>query len=468
MVYLTISTSPFQSQVSDLLPCNNNAKSSLSFALLNAYGLLKYFDEVITLPSSSINDLTQFHSKDYLRLVLDPELVKDNADNESDPGWQSLASAARDWGELHDKTQQPPWFENKKLLYGFYAHTLGLDQHSEGGSCARCMELKSSSADSPRVEPHSEYKSEVSEIDLNSSVLEKYGLSHDCYLFPYLPLYCEVIAGATLSLVRAACLRQERTISINWDGGRHHASRSRASGFCYINDIVLLVQKLRRRGIRRISYVDFDLHHCDGVERAFQYSQSVQTISVHLHEPGFFPGTGSLKEAAAGKNVVDIPVQHGMDDAFLNQLVHRVIMPCLRRHNPEVIVIQCGGDGLMGDKYKEWQLTIKGLADSILNILRGLSDANVVLLGGGGYNERLMSRFYTYLTWKVVEFSRDECLADPFDGEEDVLPDHEFIGNYKDEFYKFWAYNIDGGKGKLLKNDNHYDHIARLASIYNV
>lgn len=468
MVYLTISTSPFQSQVSDLLPCNNNSKSSLSFALLNAYGLLKYFDEVVSLPSSSINDLTPFHSKEYLKLVLDPELIKEATSDEVDRGWESLALMAKDWGELQSDEQSFAWFENKKLLYEFYSHALGLELCSEGEGSVQCGELGPSGPGSPQRELLSVYNGGFSETDLDRRVLEKYGLSHDCYLFAYLPLYCQVIAGATLSLVRAACLRHERAISINWDGGRHHASRSRASGFCYINDIALLIQKLRRRGIRRISYIDFDLHHCDGVERAFQHSQSVQTISVHLHEPGFFPGTGSLKEASVGKNVVNIPVQHGMDDTFLNQIVQRVIMPCIRSHNPEVLVIQCGGDGLMGDKYKEWQLTIKGLVNNIMYIVRGFPATNVVMLGGGGYNERLMSRFYTYLTWKVVEFSRGEGLKDPFDCEEDIIPDHEFIESYKDEFYKFWAYDIDGGKGKLLKNENDLDYVMRLASFYNV
>jgi acetoin utilization deacetylase AcuC-like enzyme len=28
-------------------------------------------------------------------------------------------------------------------------------------------------------------------------------------------------------------------IAINWSGGLHHAKRNQASGFCYVNDIVL-------------------------------------------------------------------------------------------------------------------------------------------------------------------------------------------------------------------------------------
>ena len=33
--------------------------------------------------------------------------------------------------------------------------------------------------------------------------------------------------------------KQAADIAINWAGGLHHAKKSEASGFCYVNDIVL-------------------------------------------------------------------------------------------------------------------------------------------------------------------------------------------------------------------------------------
>ena len=35
-------------------------------------------------------------------------------------------------------------------------------------------------------------------------------------------------------------------IAINWAGGLHHAKRGEASGFCYVNDIVLAILELLR------------------------------------------------------------------------------------------------------------------------------------------------------------------------------------------------------------------------------
>jgi histone deacetylase 1/2 len=40
--------------------------------------------------------------------------------------------------------------------------------------------------------------------------------------------------------------RGDSDIAINWGGGLHHAKKSEASGFCYINDINLAILELLR------------------------------------------------------------------------------------------------------------------------------------------------------------------------------------------------------------------------------
>jgi hypothetical protein len=69
--------------------------------------------------------------------------------------------------------------------------------------------------------------------------------------------------------------------------------RDCASGFCYVNDVVLAALALRD-SYARVLCLDVDVHHGDGTERAFLHSNSVFTLSLHHHEVGFFPGTTSL------------------------------------------------------------------------------------------------------------------------------------------------------------------------------
>jgi acetoin utilization deacetylase AcuC-like enzyme len=63
-------------------------------------------------------------------------------------------------------------------------------------------------------------------------------------------------------------------------GGLHHAKKSEASGFCYINDIVLGILQLLRVH-QRVLYIDIDIHHGDGVEEAFYTTDRVMTTSFH-------------------------------------------------------------------------------------------------------------------------------------------------------------------------------------------
>lgn len=72
-------------------------------------------------------------------------------------------------------------------------------------------------------------------------------------------------------------------IAINWAGGFHHAKKIEASGFCYVNDIVVCILELLKN-FRRVLYLDIDVHHGDGVEEAFFNTNRVMTVSFHEYE----------------------------------------------------------------------------------------------------------------------------------------------------------------------------------------
>ena len=90
-------------------------------------------------------------------------------------------------------------------------------------------------------------------------------------------------------------------IVINWAGGLHHAKKSEASGFCYINDCVLAILELLKTH-QRVLYIDIDVHHGDGVEEAFYTTNRVMTASFHKFGE-YFPGTGDVKDKV-GRYVV--------------------------------------------------------------------------------------------------------------------------------------------------------------------
>lgn len=62
----------------------------------------------------------------------------------------------------------------------------------------------------------------------------KYNVGDDCPVFDGLFEFCGISAGG--SMEGAARLnRQKCDVAINWAGGLHHAKKSEASGFCYVN-----------------------------------------------------------------------------------------------------------------------------------------------------------------------------------------------------------------------------------------
>ncbi|GIL38357.1 acetoin utilization protein AcuC [Roseiterribacter gracilis] len=172
-------------------------------------------------------------------------------------------------------------------------------------------------------------------------------------------------------------------------GGTHHARRDRASGFCYFNDPALAILHLLDRGAERIAYVDLDAHHGDGVEEAFVDDHRVLTLSVH--EEGRWPKTGPTgwRTATAG----NVAVAPGFHDAELDLLVAHVLVPAVTQHDPDVIVLQCGADGLTEDPLSRLELSNRALWRAIARLLP-LAPRRLVL-GGGGYNPWSVGRCWT-------------------------------------------------------------------------
>lgn len=195
--------------------------------------------------------------------------------------------------------------------------------------------------------------------------------------------------------------RGDSDIALNWAGGLHHAKKSEASGFCYVNDIVLGILELLKVH-KRVLYVDIDVHHGDGVEEAFYTTDRVMTVSFHKFGD-FFPGSGHIKDTGAGpgKNyALNVPLNDGIDDESFRGMFRPIIQKVMEVYQPDAVVLQCGADSLSGDRLGCFNLSVKGHADC----LRFLRSFNVPLmvLGGGGYTMRNVARCWCYETAVAV------------------------------------------------------------------
>ena len=243
-------------------------------------------------------------------------------------------------------------------------------------------------------------------------MLNKFNVGDDCPIFSDIYSYCRQYAGA--SLMAARRLAQGSTdIAINWTGGLHHAKKSEASGFCYVNDIVLAILELLRVHAR-VLYIDIDIHHGDGVQEAFYNSNRVLTVSFHKHSSDFFPGTGSMDEIGhqLGKYFsLNVPLQDGIDDASYVALFKSTMEPIVNTFQPSAIVLQCGADSLGCDRLGCFNLSIAAHGECV-RFIKAFS-VPLLVLGGGGYTIRNVSRCWTYETAVLLDAQYDIPRALP-------------------------------------------------------
>ncbi|TSK28231.1 Histone deacetylase 2 [Bagarius yarrelli] len=194
-----------------------------------------------------------------------------------------------------------------------------------------------------------------------SKQMQRFNVGEDCPVFDGLFEFCQLSTGG--SVAGAVKLNKQQTdIAINWAGGLHHAKKSEASGFCYVNDIVLAILELLKYH-QRVLYIDIDIHHGDGVEEAFYTTDRVMTVSFHKYGE-YFPGTGDLRDIGAGKGkyyAVNYPLRDGIDDESYEAIFKPIMAKVMEMYQPSAVVLQCGADSLSGDRLGCFNLTIKEL-----------------------------------------------------------------------------------------------------------
>ena len=185
-----------------------------------------------------------------------------------------------------------------------------------------------------------------------------------------------------------------------------------ASGFCYINDVVLAIQEMRK-SFQRILYIDVDLHHGDAVQDAFYFSDAVFTFSMHRYGDSFFPNTGSQAERGRGRGAgkcFNVPLLEGLSDLSFKQICDQVIQKIYYEFEPEAVVVLAGCDGMADDPLKQWNLTEKSfqyLAEAIKEWHKP-----TLWLGGGGYSNITAAKCWTAMTATILDRSIDEDIPE--------------------------------------------------------
>lgn len=154
--------------------------------------------------------------------------------------------------------------------------------------------------------------------------------------------------------------------------------------------------------MKRVLYIDIDVHHGDGVEEAFYTTDRVMTVSFHKYGE-YFPGTGELRDIGIGPGkyyAVNFPLRDGINDESYKSIFEPVIEHVMKFYQPEAVVLQCGGDSLSGDRLGCFNLSMEGHANCVEYVKSfGLP---TMVLGGGGYTMRNVARTWAFETGCLV------------------------------------------------------------------
>lgn len=437
-----ITSSELLSEIVDLLP-SNKGRLSLVTSLIKAYGLDSKCEDIIGVGRVRRHDLESFHGKQFLSILLKnrPSIDVDHVELEKIRETLQIR-------EYKDIPKTPGTAPKEHIDIIKLGDELG-DKYNKN----QINDISDSDLELSEINDEI-ILVEHKEQEEDNTELENFGLTHDCYIFPFMAEYVNLVAAS--SIHSASRLTKERkesvqNVVINWYGGRHHCKKNKAAGFCYINDIVLSINILRRN-YRRIFYLDLDLHHGDGVESAFEFSKNVMTCSIHRYDIGFYPGTGSL--SSTQKTKVNIPVMRGLSDGSMLRIVKDIVLPLIMNFGPDALVIQAGCDGLSTDEHKEWNMTIKGYGKVLRLLLNSVANTPVMILGGGGYNHSETAKCWTYLTSIAL---RLEKLSDEWD----LIPDHKYLDAYQNCGFQFWT-NENLNSTKLMKDENDNEYVAKI------
>jgi acetoin utilization deacetylase AcuC-like enzyme len=174
----------------------------------------------------------------------------------------------------------------------------------------------------------------------------------------------------------------------------HHAEPERAMGFCLFNNAAIAaVHAQAAYGAERVAVVDIDVHHGNGTQAAFWDKSRLFYASTH--QMPLFPGTGRADERGVTGNIVNVPLSSGDGGPRFRAAYESVILPALRKHHPDLIIISAGFDAHRDDPLAGLNLVEEDFAyvtRALIEVAQACCGGRIVSVLEGGYDLPALGR----------------------------------------------------------------------------
>ncbi|WP_295219360.1 histone deacetylase family protein [uncultured Brevundimonas sp.] len=211
-------------------------------------------------------------------------------------------------------------------------------------------------------------------------------LDADTVLSPGSVPAARLAAGAAIDAVRAVARGEmDRAFAAVRPPG-HHAEPDRAMGFCLFSSVAVAARAAQAEGMARVAVIDFDVHHGNGTQAAFEDDDSLFLASIH--QMPLYPGTGAASETGVG-NIVNAPVAPHAAPENWRATFAGGLMPALESFRPDLILISAGFDAHRRDPLAHQSLEAEDFAwatRAILEVARRTCSGKVVSALEGGYD----------------------------------------------------------------------------------
>lgn len=179
----------------------------------------------------------------------------------------------------------------------------------------------------------------------------------------------------------------------------HHATSSRAMGFCYFNNVAISIRYLQEKfSLKRIFLLDWDAHAFNGTMEILYSDPGVLKVSLHQDPRFFYPHEGFIDQVGDNEGrgyTVNIPLKVGSSDADYLHIMENFLVPLIDSYKPELFIISAGQDSHYLDPISGLNLTEEGygrMTEILVQKANEFSRGKIFVELEGGYNPEALAR----------------------------------------------------------------------------